>query len=123
MSLFWFDNEVKFNSWSIYLVVKSHVFRARNSFFSKNLAVCLIICFVLMTQSETGRVNVCTWKHGETPDAIFAGLDPELFLFCQFVDVFPPMSVTFNNMLILFFLHLLEILFSVGLHSNVKSSL
>lgn len=31
MSLFWLDNEVKFNSWSIYLVVKSHVFRARNS--------------------------------------------------------------------------------------------
>lgn len=71
MSLFLLDNEVKSNSWSIYLVVKSHVFRARNcnggvvmniksSFFSKNVAVCLIICFVLMTQSETGRVNVCT---------------------------------------------------------------
>lgn len=32
----------------------------KSSFFSKNVAVCLIICFVLMTQSETGRVNVCT---------------------------------------------------------------
>lgn len=62
-------------------------------------------------------------KHGETPDAIFAGLDPELFLLSQFVDILAPMSITFNNMLILFFLHLLEILFSVGLHSNVKSNL